>query len=331
MIFGTFANINYLPQLLSMIESFHRHTIVSRLAVVALDSDTASIIRELHFPRLDIYYIGELESDFPLLLEAKSNRTTSEYFFTLTSAIPKFLLKNYTDSKYVIYIDADLFFYDNPESSLVILKEGDSVLLTPHNFAKKNLELKVYGEFNTGFIAFRNSQEGSKIASWWLESCIDWCKDTVEDGKYADQKYLEYFSVIAPGVRVSRDFGLNMGPWGLNNLKSISVANGRIQVNEQRLYAFHFSGLSWNTKIIILGAWRYRHRLANSTFHLIFLPYLLTIRKWESYLRWQKTGVFLPSGMKSLRSTRKVSFSVGFRALVAGDLKTWRSFIDDTY
>ena len=39
---------------------------------------------------------------------------------------------------------------------------------------------------------------------------MNWCRDKVEDGKYADQKYLENFSAIIDGVMNCNEFGLNL-------------------------------------------------------------------------------------------------------------------------
>jgi hypothetical protein len=329
-IFGTFANAKYLPQLLSMLESFQNTVQTSRIAVVAIDAETSESVRSLNFSCVDVFDVKDVKSLIPQLGIVQDNRSLSEYFFTLSSAIPNFLFKVYPQPDFVVYIDADLFFFENPERCILALDDTDNVLLTSHNFARKNLDLRVYGEFNTGFIAFRRSAAGMKVASWWLERCLDWCKDVVENGKFADQKYLENFSSVAPGVKISQDFGLNLGPWGLNSLKQIDSRNGSIYVNGQFLFAFHFSGLQYNRIFAILGLNPYQYRVSKTVYELIYVPYLRSIRKWETDLVHYNSVTSFGIGLKSIRLSRKVTLRVLVRSLLAGDLKFWRGIDRDT-
>jgi len=329
-IFGTFANAKYLPQLLSMLESFQKYVESSRIAVIALDAHTKDSVARLNFSCVDVFDMKDVEVHVPQLSIARENRSPSEYFFTLSSAIPNFLFKVYPRHDFVVYIDADLFFFDSPERCILALDEKDNVFLTSHNFARKNLDLRIYGEFNTGFIAFRRSKDGIKVASWWLERCLEWCKDVVENGKFADQKYLENFSSIVPGVKVSQDFGLNLGPWGLNSLKQITSRNGSIYVNSELLFAFHFSGLQFNGVFAILGLTSYQHRVSKTVYELIYVPYLRSIRRWETDLLNYNSATSFRSGLKSIRPSRKVTFGVLVRSLLGGDLKFWRGIDRDT-
>jgi hypothetical protein len=329
-VFGTFANAKYLPQLLSMLESFEKNVESSRIAVVALDKETSKSVRQLKFSHVDIFSITDLEMHVPQLSVAINDRSLSEYFFTLTSALPFFLFKVYPRHEFVVYIDADLFFFNNPEKCITSLNDKDNVLLTSHNFAIKNSALKVYGEFNTGFVAFRNNIYGTRVARWWLEKCLEWCKDLTEGGRFADQKYLEGFSNIAPGVVTSQDFGLNLGPWGLNSLSDITSKNNSVYVNSQPLVAFHFSGLQWNRIFAILGLSPYRYRVSKLVYGLVYAPYLRSIHRWETYLLNNNVVSFFDGGMNSIRPSRKVTFGVLIRSLLGGDLKFWKDVDCDT-
>lgn len=329
-IYGTFANRNFLPQLLALISSFHEKNGDSRLAVFALDDVTHQVIQELKYERVDLFQQQDIEVFHSNLLIAKSNRTQSEYFFTLTSAIPSFLLQKYPSCDFAIYLDADLFLFKNPDILLQTADLNSNVILTPHNFAKKDSDLLIYGEFNTGFVAFRNNRVSAKAANWWLDSCVTWCKDKVEDGKYADQKYLEMFSDLTEGVITSNEFGLNLGPWGLNSLTSITNSIEGPKVNNQELFAFHFSGIKWNKLAIILGTWPYKHRINKILFDGIYRPYLKEINRWDTYLSTRTATDRTHKTKKSLRSTRKVSVSGIFRAVLNGDIRSWRRVTSDS-
>jgi hypothetical protein len=329
-IYGTFANQNFLPQLLALISSFHEKTEKSRIVIFALDVQTHNVIEELKFDRVDLLRLEDLENFHPDLLIAKSNRMQSEYFFTLTSAIPSYLIENYPLCTFAVYLDADLFLFADPDKILENVESKINVVLTPHNFAKKDSGLLIYGEFNTGFVAFRINPPSGDAARWWLQSCLAWCKDRVEDGKFADQKYLESFPAIIEGVLKCDQFGLNLGPWGLNNLTTISNTAGEWKVNSQRLYAFHFSGIKWNRWSVILGAWPYKHRINKTLFIAVYRPYLSELIKWNRYLSIQVTPTPAFKSLTPLRSTRKVSLSVILRAVMTNDIRSWRSVTHDS-
>ena len=80
-VFGTFANSKYLPQLLSMLESFQNNTTSSRIAVIALDENTKKFVQELNFLSIDLFGIEDIEDTFQILPQIKNNRSISEYFF----------------------------------------------------------------------------------------------------------------------------------------------------------------------------------------------------------------------------------------------------------
>jgi hypothetical protein len=324
-IYGTFANQNFLPQLLAFTNSFHEKTKDARLAIFALDDQTHQVIGNLGFDRVDLFMLKDLENFHFDLLAAKSNRLESEYFFTLTSAVPSFLIARYPSYNFAIYVDADLYLFANPDFVLGKLDSSINVLLTPHNFSSTDLDLLVFGEFNTGFVAFRINSTSVELAEWWLRSCLTWCEDRTEDNKFADQKYLESFSGIIDGVLTSDEFGLNLGPWGLNSLRTLSDVSPECRVNNQKLFAYHFSGTRWNRWGVILGAWPYRHRISKTLFTTIYLPYLKELKMWEKYLLTCELEVDSNKSKQYLRISRKLTIKVILRAIMANDIRGWWS------
>jgi hypothetical protein len=329
-VFGTFANSKYLPQLLSMLESFESKVTSSRMIVIALDQNTKNFVENLSYNSLDVFTLSDLENSYQELKEASKNRNIAEYFFTLTSVIPNFLIRHYPESDFVSYVDADLYFFQNPEICIYDLESRINVLLTPHNFSDENLNLRVYGEFNTGFIVFRNNSQGESVSHWWFERCLEWCKDLIEENKFADQKYLENFSHLVSGVQVSQIFGLNLGPWGLSSLKTIRGTGEAILVNDTPLIAFHFSGLRWNRFFAIFGLWPYRYKLSQEIFSLIYLPYLKSIRKWENQILLNTPRKSIEMGLKSVRHKNMTAFAFMVKSLLKGDFKTWKGILSDS-
>jgi hypothetical protein len=89
-------------------------------------------------------------------------------------------------------MNADLYFFSNP-SVLLGTMEFASVLITPNRFSKQNLHLVENGLYNVSFQAFKKNQIGIACLEKWKESCLDWCYDRLEQGRFADQKSQNQF------------------------------------------------------------------------------------------------------------------------------------------
>ncbi|HAA01379.1 MAG TPA: hypothetical protein DCD96_06995, partial [Flavobacteriales bacterium] len=92
-----------------------------------------------------------------------------------------------------------MYFYSDPE---VLIREmgNNSVLITPHNYSPEYDNSSISGRYCVQFVCFKNTADGMAVLNWWKDSCIDWCFDRVEDGKFGDQKYLDEFSSRFSGV-----------------------------------------------------------------------------------------------------------------------------------
>src|SRR5205823_14591601 len=66
------------------------------------------------------------------------------------------------------------YFYADPAILLGELSPQDSILLVPHRHPPEweHWVLDV-GEYNTGFVAFRNDVRALDALRWWKERCLD--------------------------------------------------------------------------------------------------------------------------------------------------------------
>ncbi|GAB1254837.1 hypothetical protein Defa_23240 [Desulfovibrio sp. TH_2024_36128] len=58
---------------------------------------------------------------------------------------------------------------------------------------------------------------------WYRNACLNWCKDILEESRFADQKYLNSFPEMFSQVHIMQHTGGGVAPW---NLKDSSVVKG---------------------------------------------------------------------------------------------------------
>ena len=213
--FCTYFDRNYLAQGLALWRSLAAHDAGASLWVLALDEFTADLLRELSEPGLKIVSLAELEAGDPALVAAKAGRSPVEYYFTLSPCWPRWLLASHPEIEHLTYVDADMFFFGPPAPIFAAMDAaGASVLVTEHRFPNWMRHTERNGRFNLGILSFRNDATGRACLDDWRERCLAWCFDRLEDGKYADQKYLdEWPGKFGPAVLVLGHAGVNLAPW----------------------------------------------------------------------------------------------------------------------
>lgn len=319
-IFGTLADKSYIPRLITMLFSLNRVSSDFKVLVLALDNYTEQLLYDLNIANVEIISLEEFENEIPTLQAVKKKRNLIEYIFTLTSALPYYLFLQKVECEFYIYIDADMYFFSDPCRIIKELSPETNVLLTPHNYSSKNSNLLIYGKYNTGFIAFRNSLPALQISRWWFESCINWCMDKPFEGKYADQKYLENFADIGDGVIESHEFGLNLGPWALDNIKSIYKSDFGVDVNNQQLIAMHFSGIFSNRFFFLCGTWTYGRVMRTRIYKYIYKPFLSELIKTQSHLAANMDSDIYDNVL-SQHKRRKIDMFVILKAIKARDFR----------
>ena len=277
--FCTHFDINYTPHARSLAVSLLLVSPNSELITFCMDdesyeniaSNKPSNVRPIHF--------SKLEAAFPNLLIAKNNRSKVEYFYTCSPAISNYVLNNLDGINEVTYLDADLYFFSNPEAIFTELGDA-SVGIIEHKFSFFTKRNKVYGNFNVGWVTFRKDINGMACLNSWTNNCIEWCYQKTEDEKYADQKYLDYWQRDFEGIYVIKNIGANLALWNISNYR-ITYKNKRVFVNENELIFYHFA----NFKQIGLNTFktdlsRVFIRTTGVIKNNIYLPYIQTISKY---------------------------------------------------
>jgi hypothetical protein len=241
-----------------------------------MDRECYDTLVQLKLPSVHLIALEDFEAGDEKLLRAKENRSLIEYYFTCTPSLPLFILDRYPEVDQITYLDADLFFFDSP---IPLYDEigANSIAIIEHRFHLSFRNSEKHGIYNVGWLSFKRNEHALACLQWWREQCIEWCYDRVEDGRFADQKYLDTWPDRFPGVVVLRHKGANLAPWNVANYQ-IREDRGRVWVDEQPLIFFHFHGLKK------VNAWLYHHNLAyyevkisSSLLRSIYAPYIANL------------------------------------------------------
>jgi hypothetical protein len=211
------------------------------------------------------------------LKNVKPERSLAEYFFTSTPAVCKYAVEKYPIIDEVVYLDADLFFFQSPE---VLFNEiGDaSVSIIPHRFNLVNYYKNIYGYYNVGWVSFKTDKNGTDCLNKWYNDTIEWCYDKLTFNRYADQKYLNYWKRDFKGVHSVRNKGANVAPWNVGSYK-IKKRNKIVYIDDVPLVFYHFASLKYIDGSYYTTISSYFSSVKSEIVNLIYRPYILRLSK----------------------------------------------------
>jgi len=290
-IYCTYSDLNYLPRLITLLESLRNTEASYRVLILALDVETELYFSENPKPEIQVSTISLIQSKFTRLPEAKANRSEMEFVFTLTPFLMKQAIEMANPGEVAVYLDADLFFFSDPTLVLESMSESD-IGIIPHHYPDSNLRrLSQYGTFNVGWVGIRNSENGRKCVEWWAERCLEWCRDEPVEGNYADQGYLDKFPELFKGVKILSNRGFNLAPWNTDGQTMRENEAGQIVVGEQTvLVFFHFHGLKKFGKWMVTSQLNYKSPASKPIMEHVYKPYLRALQKAETALKATTSG-----------------------------------------
>jgi hypothetical protein len=236
--FCTLFDSNYLFKALAMYDSLERHCLSFRLTAFCFDEEAERLLARLALPHLSTVSLQALETFDRELPSTKSDRTPLEYCCTATPALPLFMFGTRPELDEITYLDADLYFFSDPEPLFSELGD-ESVLIIPHRFPKHLRHHEVNGLFNVQFLTFRRDENGLACLQWWHDRCIEWCYFRLEGTRFADQKYLDEWPRRFEGVHVLEHKGGGLAPWNASAY-DVRLENDQVMVDEDPLIFFHF-------------------------------------------------------------------------------------------
>ena len=243
-----------------------------------------------------------------------------------------YVLKHQSDAEWVTYLDGDLFFFGAPEPIYKELRAA-TVAIIPHRYPAKLSRLVKFGSYNVGWVGVRNEPDGIAVIEWWRESCIEWCHDYADSGRFADQGYLDEFPSRSSRVKVIANIGANLAPWNIGNY-SIDFRDDRVWIDHSHsLIFFHFQGLKKGLRWFIFSS----HRLYGAPFsaavrNRIYKPYINELLEIEETVRpFLQISDAKPHRRSTIVDVRRYLkgkvWDLGARAFQLLDIVTGRAFL----
>lgn len=147
----------------------------------------------------------------------------------------------------VVYLDPDILVIDRFVEVDRLFENGAEAILTPHilepaeRAEMHDQRLLLYGAYNLGFLALRNTVQVRKIVDWWARRLQFHCVIKLEEGLFTDQKWADLFPSFIPATRILHHPGYNVAYWNLPQ-RRVRLREGCWLVNDQPLRFVHFSG-----------------------------------------------------------------------------------------
>lgn len=243
----TICSTNYLSQAKTLGDSFLKRNPDYEFYIGLCDS----LHKSVDYAFLDQFNLLPVEE---LNIEMFNKMVDNYSIIELNTSIKPFYFLHFFKTfqpELVLYLDPDIYIFDSMQSIEAEIKDK-SCLLTPHivsplpldGYLPNENEILKHGLYNLGFAAFTNSDESIKILEWWSERMQTQCLDDTTRGFFVDQLPMNLVPLFFKDVCISRNLGLNVANWNLNE-RVISKKGDSYIVNEQfPLVFFHFSNFN---------------------------------------------------------------------------------------
>jgi len=240
--FSVIIDENYISRLNALLFSLKKKCKDFNFFVISLDTKTYDYF--LNIKHCIPISIQEIHDFYPELDIIENERDRVSYIFTLSPYYPSYILEKYQELDHICSLDVDQFFFSSPRPIFDLLADF-SVLITPHRFSQKLLDLNFerFGRFNVSFQVFKRDSIGIACLKLWREQCLNWCFDREEYGLYADQKYLDtWHKEFGNQIYEIKHKGLGLAPWNIENVV-IQKRKDKIFVDNELLILYHYQGL----------------------------------------------------------------------------------------
>lgn len=243
-VFFTIAARNYLAQAFTLFESLARvHPGCPRYLCLVDDDASIDNAGAVRFQTITIDELGL--DDF----EAFTFRYD---LLELSTAVKpwmfRWLVRHHPDAA-LVYLDPDILVLDRFSAAERWLRNGASVVLTPHLLRPINdqhqpdeLAILRSGAYNAGFVALNAGHPVvAAMLDWWCDRLQFDCVVDPASGRFTDQRWLDLLPGLFADVAILRDPGYNVAYWNLAQ-RPVDRRVGDWYAAGSRLVFVHFSG-----------------------------------------------------------------------------------------
>lgn len=316
--FCTLFDSYYLTRGLVLYESLMRHCTNFHLFIFAFDDQCYKTLQILELEHASVISLKEFENGD--LLRVKPSRTIAEYCWTCTPSTILYSIRHF-NLDHCTYLDADMAFFSSP---LPVFEEigNNSVGITPHNFSPKQKSSEIYGKYCVQFVYFKNDDDGLCALEWWSTSCINWCYAKYEDGKYGDQKYLDYLVEKYSNVHVIRHLGAGVAPWNIANYElepgdnNITLFLKNTHSNVYPLIFYHYQGLKFIQKEGNVFAEASIGKIPQLVLDHIYLPYITRLLEIKNKILGGNEDIKKIVFSRKLSTILRFNINVFFRGFI---------------
>ena len=292
--FCTLFDSYYLDKGIALYKSLEQVSDDFHLYIFCFDDRSRDILKSRNMPHATILHHTDIENETAKLLELKKERSKAEYCWTCTPVIIEYVLNHYPVES-CTYIDADLYFFANPQIFFDEIKDaGADIVITEHRFTnslKDKRYLRRSGKYCVEFNYFNQSENAKEALNWWKEKCFEWCYHLYEPERMGDQKYLEKFPTLFKGVHELQHLGGGTAPWNLAQYELKNVENdGKVVLREKKngknfpLVFYHFQNIRYLSDAKVnINSCTHSKELKDA----IYRPYLICVEKVRKELKAQ--------------------------------------------
>jgi hypothetical protein len=310
----TLFDHRYMGRALVMINSVRRFSGDMDVWALCLNGEALEGMGALNLAHVKLVTLGDLESSVPGVAQARTDREPIEFYYACMPALHRYVFDRDPAVQASMYVDSDIKFFGDPNGVFDKFKDA-SAAITPHAFPERLRHNEKFGVYNAGWTAFRRTPNGENCLNWWLERSLEWSSGYIDEqnDRFANQRYVNRFNKIIPDVTML-DKGCNLAPWNIENYV-LSERNGRVFVDENPLYFFHFHGVRKSWKFFYFD----NHRLWKAPYtklmrHSLYRPYVAELVEMEKVV--SRVVPVQPKGVVPLRGA--TVFGIDFKNMGRG-------------
>lgn len=245
-VYCTLFDKNYLIKGLVTVYSLIKCAKEYKIYVLALDDETEVILKSLNIDFLVVISLNDfLDEDYQ---QRKCEQSNTAFCWSCSANLLQYIF-NVFQEMYCTYIDADLFFYEDP-SCLIdeMIYANKSVQIMEHRFSLDEFgkrSLKYSGRFCVEFNTFKNTPEAMLVLNEWVGKVNKCCEETANGLVFGDQKYLDDWTKQYDCVHICENVFAGVAPWNIGQyrLEKNNLLLHRTTMKKGKLIFYHFHGI----------------------------------------------------------------------------------------